>query len=140
MDNVENLRKLKSLFDDGILSEKEFSEMKLKLLNNETFKKDNEFSSGILSISFAGHWFIVDASTELFINDELHSTHSTKSGFSVSIPIQSDKIILKLVLGGMRTTTYEIEELDATKNYSMELIYSDMWGRYSNKFKFNENG
>ncbi len=38
MDKLENLKKLKQLFDDGILSEKEFSEMKNEILT----KNDNE--------------------------------------------------------------------------------------------------
>jgi hypothetical protein len=36
MDKLENLKKLKQLFDDGVLSEKEYSEMKNEIIDNTT--------------------------------------------------------------------------------------------------------
>lgn len=95
---------------------------------------------GTITVRFSGKWFIFDYKTKLFVNGTLHSTHSTKKGFNVSIPIQSDNIILKLVLGGMKSTTYELQELEKNKNYVMELTYSELWGRYSTKFNLWENG
>ena len=153
MDKIENLKKLKLLFDDGILTEKEFSEMKYEILtkiDNEIipsgnvyknhYKESPKIKSGVLTISFAGQWFLFDAKTKLFINDELHSTHSIKNGFSVDIPILSDKLTIKVVLMSIKTTVYELEELDKTKDYSFGLIYDMAWGKYSNKFNLYENG
>jgi hypothetical protein len=153
MDKLENLKKLKQLFDDGILSEIEFFEMKNEILtknDNETKSSENLFENvrleskqikkGVLTISFGGQWFLFDASTKLFINDAFHSTHSIKKGFSVEIPIESDKLIIKVVLMSIKTTIYELEELDKTKDYSFGLIYDNAWGKYSNKFNLEENG
>ncbi len=95
---------------------------------------------GVLNIKFNGQWFLFDAKTKLFVNGILHSTHSTKNGFDVDIELTSDKISLKLVLAGTKSTTYELSELDLNKNYKMELEYNNTWGRYSNKFNFIENG
>ena len=91
-------------------------------------------------MSFGGQWSLFDAKTKLFINDELHSTHSIKNGFSVKIPIESDKMIIKVVLMSVKTTTYELEELDKSKDYSFGLIYDRVWGNYSDKFNLIENG
>lgn len=150
MDKLENLKKLKQLLDDGALSEKEFVEMKIQTLsktNNEkesiqnlnVTKKGTE-QNGILTISFSGQWFLFDAKTKLFVNDDLHSTHSTKQGFNVRIPIITDKISIKVVLASIKSTLYELQELDKSKNYTLGLIYDTAWGKYSNKFNITENG
>lgn len=153
MNKIENLKKIKKLFDDGILSEKEFSEMKNEILtkNNSTIKSSEnmyesvrkevlQIKSGVLTISFGGHWFLFDLKTKLFIDGGLHSTHSTKNGFTVKIPIESDNITLKLQIMELESTIFEIEDLDIQKNYSMIVKYSRMWGKYSSKFNFSENG
>jgi hypothetical protein len=150
MDKLENLKKLKQLLDDGALSEKEFVEMKIQILsktNNEeesiqnlnVTKKGTE-QNGILTISFSGQWFLFDAKTKLFVNDDLHSTHSTKQGFNVRIPIMTDKISIKVVLASIKSTVYELQELDKSKDYTLGLIYDTAWGKYSNKFNITENG
>ena len=104
--------------------------------------KTNELEKkkGRLDISFDGQWFLIDAKTKLIINGELHSTHSTKKGFYVSIPIQKESITLKVVLAGIKSTIFELEELDLNKEYHLGLIYDTMWGKYSNEFNFSENG
>ena len=153
MDKLENLKKLKKLFDDGVLSEKEYSEMKneilsksdnetkpLQNLNVEQKKESQQNKNGVLTVSFGGQWFLFDAKTKLFVNDELHSTHSIKNGFSVKIPIVSDKMVIKVVLMSIKTTIYELEELDKSKDYSFGLIYDTVWGKYSDKFNLTENG
>ena len=48
MDKLENLKPLKQLFDDGILSEKEFSEMKNEILtknDNDTKTSENLYEN-----------------------------------------------------------------------------------------------
>jgi hypothetical protein len=158
MDKIENLKKIKQLFDDGILSEKEFSEMKNEILtknNNELKSSENELKSskklkknkdnqqnknGVLTVNFPGVWTVIDVKTKLFVNDELHSTVSTKNGFNIKLPIKSENITLKLQITSEESTSFEIEELDKLKNYTMIVDYSRMWGKYSSKFKFSENG
>lgn len=150
MNFIEDLQKLKKLFDEGALTEKEFTDMKNEMLINRTknspiddVDKIGNSKTGILSIRFEGQWFLFDVKTKLFVNHEFHSSHSTKNGFNVDIPISSNKIFLKVVLAGFRSTTYEIEDLDPSKNYIMELTYSDFLGKYSNNFnlryQINEN-
>ena len=153
MDKLENLKKLKKLFDDGLLTEIEYSQMKNEILTKsdneikqpqnikeEQKKEIHQNKNGVLTVSFGGQWSLFDAKTKLFINDELHSTHSIKNGFSVKIPIESDKMIIKVVLMSVKTTTYELEELDKSKDYSFGLIYDRVWGNYSDKFNLIENG
>lgn len=153
MDKLENLKKLKQLLDDGVLSEKEYSQMKNEILSKtdndvkssldtpaKEKKKDKKNKSGILTVGFKGQWFLFDAKTQLFVNDVLHSTHSTKQGFSVQIPISSEKISIKVVLMSIKSTVYELEELDQSKDYSLGLIYDSAWGKYSNKFNIVQNG
>lgn len=95
---------------------------------------------GHLQISFNGQWFLIDAKTKLFIDNELHSTHSTKKGFSVCIPLISESLEIKVVLGGIKSTIYELEELEINKGYHLELTYDNTWGKYSKNFNFIENG
>lgn len=153
MDKLENLKKLKQLFDDGILSEKEFFEMKNEILSRndiETKSSENlyenvrkevkQVNNGFLTVIFAGQWFLFDAKTRIFVNSELHSTHSTKNGFSSKIPIESDCISLRLEINELESTTFEIDDLDIKKNYTIIVEYSRMWGKYSSKFNFSENG
>lgn len=146
MDKLENLKKLKQLFDNGVLSEKEFFELKNEILskvdgeikssrhlNFEQNIESKQIKNGFLTVSFDGQSFTFDAETKLFINDELHSKHSTINGFSVEIPILSDKMEIKVVLMSIKTTIYELEELDKSKDYFFGLIYDNVWGRYSDK-------
>lgn len=150
MDKLENLKKLKQLLDDGVLSEKEYSEMKNEILSKtdddvksslETPITENKKNkTGTLTVGFKGQWFLFDAKTQLFVNNVLHSTHSTKQGFSVQIPITSEKISIKVVLMSIKSTVYDLEELDKSKDYSLGLIYDTAWGKYSNKFNIVENG
>jgi hypothetical protein len=150
MDKLENLKKLKQLLDDGVLSEKEYSEMKNEILSktdddvksslDTPVKENKKNKTGILTVGFKGQWFLFDAKTQLFVNNVLHSTHSTKQGFSVQIPITSEKISIKVVLMSIKSTVYDLEELDKSKDYSLGLIYDTAWGKYSNKFNIVENG
>lgn len=135
---------------DGVLSEKEYSEMKNEILSKtdddvksslDTAVKENKKNkTGILTVGFKGQWFLFDAKTKLFVNNVLHSTHSTKQGFSVQIPITSENISIKVVLMSIKSTVYDLEELDKSKDYSLGLIYDTAWGKYSNKFNIVENG
>jgi hypothetical protein len=152
MDKLENLKKLKQLLDDGALSGEEYSKMKNEILSNvdeeikpsldadiKENKKVKKTKTGILTVSFKGQWFLFDAKTQLFINNVLHSTHSTKNGFRVEIPIASEEISIKVVLMSIKSTEYKLEELDKSKDYSFGLIYDSAWGKYSNKFNIVEN-
>ena len=152
MDKLENLKKMKLLLDDGILTETEFLMMKNEILTNnnellptrnlnENNRKETQLiKSGFLTVIFNGQWALFDAKTKIFINDELHSTHSTKNGFNVKIPIETENIKLKLQIMELESTTFEIDDLDVQKNYSIILKYDRIWGKYSSKFKFSENG
>jgi hypothetical protein len=152
MDKIEELTKLKELLDNGIISHEEFDSLKNEILNSKQDKladiipidsikteNNNKPQSGVLTINYKGKWFLLDAKTTLKINGEVHSKHSTKKGFSVEIPIESESIKLGLAIGGMKTTTYDLKELKKGCDYNLELIYDDVWGKYSNKFNMSEN-
>jgi len=144
---IDNLKKIKFFFDDGIISEKEYSILKAEILslksevNPSLHPKENfKNKKGVLILKFDGQWFLFDAKTKLFVNNKLHSTHSTKKGFRVEIPLNSNSITIKLLLSGIKSTEFEIEELVSGKKYSMDLAYDTTGGRYSSKYKFSENG
>lgn len=155
MDKIQELTKLKGLLDNGIIDQKEYEKMKADILNQgantpsgtvssntnlAAEKVPNPIKKGSLKISFGGQWFLFDAKTKLFIDDKLHSSHSTKQGFSIDVPIEKSKLNIKVMLGGMKSTTYQIDELELNKQYELELIYDNTWGKYSKKFNFSENG
>ncbi|MCG3165159.1 MAG: hypothetical protein POELPBGB_00921 [Bacteroidia bacterium] len=152
MDKLENLKKLKKLLDDNVITEKEYSEMKNEILgkseneipssnfaNNESKKETQQKKNGSLTLSFGGVWLLVDWKTYILVNNELHSTHSIKKGFTEIIPINAESMILTINIGAM-STTYELEELNQQKNYSMELSYSRVSSKFDDKFNFSENG
>lgn len=147
MDKIQELKKLKDLLDNNIVNEQEFEKMKKEILSDSISKStpdktiiNTQQKKGELTISFPGQWFLFDAKIKLFVNKELHSTHSIKKGFSVQIPITSSDLNLKVILGGMKSTVYEINELKTNENYELELVYDDTWGKFSKKFNFTENG
>jgi hypothetical protein len=151
MDKLENLKKLKTLFDDGIISEKEYSEMKneiisipdiksLQNLNIENNNNNGHTKKGIFTLNFKGNWSVFDATTKIYIDNELLFTESTKKGFEVSFPIQSSEIKLRLVVGGVNSTIYNIDEIEPYKNYKLILNFDKMVGKYNNQFNIVENG
>ncbi len=144
---IENLKEIKLFFDGEIISEKEYSILKAEILslksevNPSLHPKENfKNKKGVLILKFDGQWFLFDTKTKLFVNNHLHSTHSTKNGFRVEIPLNSNSITIKLLLSGIKSTEFEIEELLNNKKYSMDLSYDTIRGRYSSKYKFSENG
>jgi len=144
---IENLKQIKFFFDDGIISEKEYSILKAEILSPKSeenpslhLKENFKNKKGVLTLKFDGQWFLFDTKTKLFVNNQLHSTLSTKNGFRVEIPLNSNSITIKLLLSGIKSTEFEIEELVKGKKYSMDLAYDTIGGRYSSKYKFSENG
>ncbi len=143
---IENLKKLKQLLDDKAISEKEYAQLKNEILPkhkeeiSSLTNSNNKNNKGLITLKFKGQWFLFDAKTKLFVNGQLHSIHSTKKGFTAAIPVDSEKITLKVVLAGIKSTEFKMEELVLGKNYLMELKYDTAWGRYSTTYKFSENG
>ena len=150
MDKLTELKNLKSLLDEGAISKNEFETLKSEILGKEeveqplleesieqpkeTVKKVN----GAINISFEGQYFLFDTKTKIFIDGIEHSSHSTKSGFSVDIPVKRDTMNIKVSLGGMKSTTYDLSELDLFKKYYLRLSYDTTWGKYSKKIIFSE--
>jgi len=100
---------------------------------------DNAISSTkrneILTITFPGQWFLLDSKIKVFIDGKLHSVHSIKNGFSISIPITSDEIKIQVVLGGMRSTIYNLNGFEIGSNYTMMLIYNTVLGKFGKEYK-----
>ncbi|GAA4465443.1 hypothetical protein GCM10023093_17630 [Nemorincola caseinilytica] len=101
---------------------------------------DTQNKAGTLNINFPGQWFIVDSKVKIHIDGKLHSTHSIKDGFSVSIPITKDEMQVQVVLGSIKSTMYKLTGLDRTAGYDMKLIYSDTWGKFSKDYKLTKDG
>lgn len=93
---------------------------------------------GILTVRFAGQWFLIDAKTKIFVNGNLHSIHSTKGGFNAEIPIEKENMTIKVVLAGLKSTSFDLTNLQMTNNYLLELKYNDTWGKYSDEPIFSE--
>lgn len=93
---------------------------------------------GILTVRFPGQWFLVDAKTKIFVNGNLHSTHSTKNGFNAEMPIEMENMTIKVVLAGLKSTSFDLINLKRTNNYVLELKYNDTWGKYSDEPNFSE--
>ena len=152
MDKITEFKSLKELLDGGAITQVEFDKMKNEILNGsqspvqEKEKIEDSHSDiivknpGTIMVSFEGQYFIFDAKTKIFLNGNLHSTHSTKKGFAALIPFSDDSIELKVSVAGLKSTIYNIDELDVKKEYFLTLEYDTTWGKYSNNFKFTENG
>lgn len=142
MNKIEELNKLKDLLDKELITREEFNEMKKEIISDETetiIEKSNS-DKGYITVSFAGKWFLFDAKVKILVDDKLHSKHSIKKGFSQNIPLVSSKMKLKIVLGGMKSTTFKLDELDLNKSYDLELEYDNTWGKFSDECNFKENG
>jgi hypothetical protein len=155
MDIIAELKKLKQLLDEGVISQEEFKPLKDEILNNDTetsrvvqdvekLKLDevtkNEASYGTLTVRYKGRWFLFDPKTILKVNGIMHSKHLTKKGFSVDIPIQSQSINLEVIVNNMVSTVYNLNDLKEELNYNLELKFDMQSGGYSNKYKLTENG
>ena len=135
---IEKLSELVELLKTGVITKDEFEELKKEILNQNS--SPQKHCGGTLTISFDGQWLLLDATTKLFINDVLHSTHSTKEGFKVTIPIASSKVFVKTMISSSAATIYDLVGLDESKNYHLKLTYSAAWGRYSDKINLTEEG
>lgn len=94
--------------------------------------------AGVINITFAGQWFVMDAKTKIYVENNLHSTHSTKEGFNAEIPITSSYMNIKVEISGIKSTTYTLQNLDPQKGYIMQLAYNDTWGKYSKEYNLIE--
>ena len=125
MSKIDDIKNLKRLLDEKVIDQQEFDKLKNEILGtskteDKTSEKDatKEHNSvnpdsptkGMLTVSYAGRWFLIDAKTKITINGVYHSTHSTKKGFSVDIPIQSESMTVKATLGSVKTRVFELNE------------------------------
>lgn len=141
MEKIQEISKIKKLLDDGALTPNEFEKLKTEILNGDTEvstleKKETQLEQTKITIIFKGQWFLFDAKTSIYVDGELISVESTKKGFEVVVPLKSPEMKIKVELGGMKSTTYELSEIDMTKNCLFELIYDNMWGKYSKGYGF----
>jgi len=142
MNKINELNKLKELLDKELITSNEFSEMKKEIFSDTTeiIKGKSNLDKGYITVSFAGKWFLFDAKVKIFVDDKLQSKHSIKKCFSQKIPITSSKIKLKVVIGGMKSTTFTLDELITNQNYDLVLEYDETWGKFSKNCNFKENG
>ncbi len=108
-------------------------------MNNESVVTTN-IKTGVLTLTYPGQWFLVDMKTKIKVNGDLHSTHSIKKGFTVTVPITSTTMQIEVALGGIKSTKYELAGLDTTTSYTMTLNYSDTMGKFSKDYKLVKEG
>ncbi|WP_116786856.1 SHOCT domain-containing protein [Flavobacterium psychrotrophum] len=150
MDKIEKLKQLKQLLDDSVINSDEYNAMKQEIIaGNATYTLPETSSSpertspvmnkkGDIRLVFAGcKGFFFDVKTKIFINGTLLSAESTKRGFDLIAPISGRELSIRLVLGGMKSTTYEITEIEPNKDYTMTFSYDLTWGKYSNNFNLS---
>ncbi|MFT6443640.1 MAG: hypothetical protein ACJASM_003202 [Salibacteraceae bacterium] len=153
MDKIEELKKLKQLLDDGILNESEYGAMKKAILGGTPQKESlatNHMSSaaadkveiheGVLTVKWGGQFALIDMKVQLYVNEDHHSTQSFRKGFSVEIPIITDKLKVRVenkVITGTNSITYEIEEIEQGKDYLLELSYDDLGSRFHKEFNLS---
>lgn len=145
MDKISELTKLKSLLDEKAISQNEFENLKSELLRGDsTHTSTTEImpeikdSNGTLWVKFPGQWFLFDMKTKIFANGNLIASESTKQGFDVKVPLTSDKITLKIALGRLKSTVFELSDINQTKNYNLKLEYDNSWGKFSKESKIEE--
>jgi hypothetical protein len=96
-------------------------------ITNSSYEK-SDFLNKIKFI-FKGEWFLVDASTSVFIDNKLKIKGSIKNGFTFEI--DNTPIIPEVKLKFLfKSKVLEIPELDVSKNYLIEIEYSRLWGNY----------
>lgn len=142
MDKLSQLEKIGRLRQDGIISEEEFQKLKSDILNDGSTSQSTSNVNAeegafktYLTIRFDGVWLIFDAKTDIYINDEFHSSQSTKKGFEVEIPLEQSSINLKLILMKIRITEIELDNLDLSKNHELVLSYSNSSGKFESEYE-----
>ncbi len=137
MDKIKELTELKNLLDNGVINIDEFQTLKNEILSKSSdsyAENPSTNKKGTIALSYGGQYFLFDVKTEIYINGKFHSKQSTKNGFHIIIPIESNSITIKLGLMGMKSSIYELTALDISKNYIITFFYDKMWGRYSSNF------
>jgi len=105
-----------------------------KIVQSQT---QTSLNKGVLTITFDGYWLNL-YDTKIFINNVYKFKESTRSGFSVKVPIESSQMNIKTELFADGVTQFSLKELNVHKNYSMELEFSKSVGYYSSKYKLTE--
>lgn len=136
MGKIEDLENLKNLLDNNVIDEAQFNSMKATILN-DNFANNNLNQKGSIIISFTGQWFLYSPKTKIYINGILHSENSTKQGFSQKIDLENSTIQIKVKIG-FRSTEYSLTNLEKHSNYSLKLIYNDMWGKYDKDYELSK--
>lgn len=86
-----------------------------------------------LILKFKGQFFLFDVKTKIYIDDVFHSKQSTKRGFQVEIPLTKSNMKIKVSIGGIRNSTYNLSDLDPNSTYVVSLHYNTILGQYSNQ-------
>ena len=114
-----------------------FQNLKKELLDEnksnsqKTENSKDSLTKGKLTIYFKGKWFLIDAKTKIIADGKLIATESTKKGFSIDVPLESSSMDIKLTIAGIKSTEYNLTDIDVYKNHKLTVSYDDTWGRYS---------
>ena len=88
----------------------------------------------VIKVVFKGEWFLVDAFTEVYLNERLILKSSVKKGFNFEIDNVEHLPEIKFKIP-LKKKILEIPTLNLNKNYLIEIEYSRIWGNYSAKPK-----
>jgi len=145
MDKLDNLKKLKSLLESNVITESEYSKMKEEILNPSTpdvVSKKTEVpkKEGVMTVSFAGQFALIDMKVHLYINEQFHSTQSYRKGFSVKVPLTVDKLqveVKNISITGTNSTIYEFEDFEQGRDYLLELSFDALSSRFHKDFNLS---
>ncbi len=104
------------------------------MMSNSIPKTTTSNTKNTLKFIFKGEWFLIDAKTDVYVNDTFATKGSVKDGFQFEI--ENTAILPVIKLKNLLTSkTIALPTLDINKSYLIELEYSRIWGNYSSKPK-----
>lgn len=136
--DIQKLRQLKELFDEGALSEEEYNSLKAKALESSvepTEKKPQKATRpkvkfGEMTVKAKGAFLLVDGKVRIYVDGNLLFTESVKNGFKVSFPIEYEVTEIEVDISEINSSKFLLEDLQPDFNYELTLKYGRMSGGY----------
>ena len=100
---------------------------------SSTYTPPMQDKVGQLTICWPGVWVLVDAKVHVTVNDEHIGDYSFKNCFAVSVPITSNKMVVKISVGLSRFKKKLNLQMGA--NYRLDLSYNRTWGKISSTLR-----
>lgn len=152
MDKLDELKKMKELFDSGMISKEELNILKVDLLSSDEIPNKNlnlssknsdiQKPNGVLKITYKQMFFLFYPNYSLKI-DGVNLPHiNIGKNYAVEIPIKKNNYDFKIeysLFGIFKSKTdIHINNLDLYKNYIVEITYDRYAGSFSDKYTIYE--